>query len=94
VIPGFGDFDLDRPLSDPASYRVLRWPGEVRLREGMDQVIEQTSPTAPQAAGKGLLVENLTIDLSNRGIFQNFFEIVNRAKKDLNSPISAPNVLS
>ena len=39
VIPGFGDFDLNRPLSDPASYRVLRWPGEETLREGWESVL-------------------------------------------------------
>ena len=39
VIPGFGDFNTDRPLWDPACCRVLRWPGEEKLREAWERVL-------------------------------------------------------
>ena len=90
VIPGFGDFKLDRPLSDAASYRVLRWPGEERLREGIRTVVEDGSEFGRPMVGGGRSLQSMKIKLSNRGIFNGFLSIIDRGLKK--TPI--PNEVS
>ncbi|MGE9289836.1 MAG: hypothetical protein ACQKBT_02525 [Puniceicoccales bacterium] len=72
VLPGVGDFDRNLPLSNPASYRVLRWPGREALREGIASVLDEVKkPESWQERRRG--VHRFSKEqLSDCGIAKNF----------------------
>lgn len=81
VLPGFGEFDQNCPLSEPASFRVLRWPGEERIREGWDKIIEDMRNVKKRNYRRAWARDFSRERLSDAAIARDFRQIVENCNR-------------
>lgn len=72
VLPSFGDFAGDRKLSDPASYRVLRWPSADAFEKGWSEVFKNLLDPLKREDRYAAVRQFSRDRLTDRAIFESF----------------------
>ena len=73
---GTAGFDRERCLEDPAAYRVLHWPGDERIREGLQGILETVGNPEISLKARKATRRFAQERLTNRAIASRFREVV------------------